>query len=94
MKGLFDRKLIASAKLTSMEKYGFTYNSDLMLVESSLEDVIVHHLDEGKVRVTYNGKAFEVFVRDYVPPRKPVKDVEGDRERKNRWVSIWDIENH
>ena len=93
-KGLFDNKLIASAKLSFMEKYGFTYNVDLGIIEKYMDNVIVEHIGEGKVKIIEDGRSFEVFVRDYQAPIKDKGKIEGHKDRKGKWISIWDIEHH
>jgi hypothetical protein len=108
MYGGYDKKLIASAKLVSMEKYGYAYSEDLDLVQGALSnEVEVEGLEGGRARVTYNGKPFEVTVRGHMPGKKtaPTTIQEKTEEQHQRmkkiaegerpgWVSVWDAANH
>ena len=94
--GNFGKKLVASAKLSSMEKYGWAYMEDYLIVKDSMApEVNIEELGDGKIRVTYNGRTFDVLIRDWSGKSmekagKP-KIIEGTRKG---WVSIWDINNH
>ncbi len=94
--GNFGQKLVASAKLSSMEKYGWCYMEDYLIVKDNLApDVQIEELGNGKIRVTFNGRTFDVVVRDWAGKSmekagKP-KIIQGERKG---WVSIWDINNH
>ena len=70
--GRFEKKMIASAKLASLEKYGFTYNEDLDMIEECMyPEVRVEHLDnEGHIKVICsNGRQYEAYVKNYIPKR-------------------------
>ncbi|GEM_PF-6238048 len=95
--GNFGQKLVASAKLSSMEKYGWAYMDDYLLVRENLApEIYVEEIDEGVVRITHNGRTFEVKIRDWTGKKKQKqnqvqKKVEGERKG---WVSIWDVTKH
>lgn len=98
--GSFEMRLVASAKLSSMEKYGWCYSEDLAVVKSMLSDE-VEIVDDGtgKIRIKNALGEFEVTVRDY-QKRNIERDnygnyfVPGDAERQNKYVSVWDVANH
>ncbi len=94
--GNFGQKLVASAKLSSMEKYGWAYMEDYLIVRENLAgEVQIEELGDGKIRVTHNGRTFEVKIRDWAGKTmekagKP-KVISGERKG---WVSIWDVNRH
>ncbi|MCD6522116.1 MAG: hypothetical protein J7K68_00015 [Candidatus Diapherotrites archaeon] len=100
--GRFEKKLIASAKLTTMEKYGFTYQEDVELIKECLyPEVEIEYLDDsGRIRVRRGTFEFEAVIRDYIPKKRPQVEIQvqcgvpGDEERRGKWVSIWDVANH
>ena len=96
--GRFGKRLIASAKLASMEKYGYGYAEDLAVIEEFLSDeVLCEHLEDNRVRFTRNGHSFEVEIRGKVPGMLNYKrryTIEPCEERKGKWVSIFDPANH
>lgn len=96
--GRFEKRLVASAKLGSMEKYGYCNSGDLDVVKEFLSDeVSCEELGHNKVRVLRNGRSFEVEVRGRVQGTENYQrkwKVEPDEERKGRWVSVFDPENH
>ncbi len=93
--GNFGQKLVASAKLSSMEKYGWAYMEDYLLVKDALStEVTIEELGNGMIRVTYNGRTFDVKIRDWAGPAEKAgkpKIIQGERKG---WVSIWDVNNH
>ncbi len=93
--GNFGQKLIASAKLSSMEKYGWAYMEDYLIVKDSLSaEVQIQELGDGRIRVVHNGRSFDVQIRDWAgnaeKAGKP-KIIQGERDG---WVSIWDVNKH
>ena len=96
--GNFGQKLVASAKLSSMEKYGWAYMDDYMLVRDNLAtEIFVEEMGDGTVRITHNGRTFEVKIRDWTGKKSngknggEIKKVEGERKG---WVSVWDVSKH
>ncbi len=93
--GNFGQKLVASAKLSSMEKYGWAYMEDYMLVRDGLAaEVYIEELEDGLVKITHNGRTFEVKIRDWTKSgnnKATKKKIDGER---NGWVSIWDVSKH
>lgn len=95
--GNFGQKLVASAKLSSMEKYGWAYMEDYLIVKESMKpDIQIEELGNGNIRVTFNGRTFDVVIRDWAGKSmenagKP-KVIAG--ERNEEWVSIWDVNKH
>ncbi len=100
--GGFDKKVVASAKLAFVEKYGFAYSSDIALIQDSLRNEIdVENLGDGMVCINHRGCKYNIAIRDYIPPaNNPSVEVEqagnvpSDPERANKWVSVWDATNH
>lgn len=66
--GIFEKRVIASSKLSSLEKYGFTYTADLDLIKEYVNGVSVEDIGDGKVKVHYNNEIHEAEVRDYIKP--------------------------
>jgi hypothetical protein len=101
--GGFDKKVVASAKLAFVEKYGFAYSSDIALIQDNLSaEINVEDIGEGMVCINHRGCKYNIEIRDYIPPaNKPSVEVKentgnvpSDPERTNKWVSVWDAANH
>ncbi|MCD6414171.1 MAG: hypothetical protein J7L23_00905 [Candidatus Diapherotrites archaeon] len=95
--GRFEKRLIASAKLASMEKYGYCYSEDLAVVKEYLRDEVEIEESEGnRVTVTRNGISFEIDVRGMVPKKTEVASwaIQPAEERRGKWVSVFDPANH
>jgi hypothetical protein len=98
--GIFEKRVLASSKLTSAEKYHFTYMSDLALIKEYIQGVTIEDDGSGKVRVRYSGGEFEATVRDYVKQEKaedngteqPAAPPEPPKPR--RYVALFDVKNY
>ena len=99
----FEARLVASAKLSSMEKYGFCYMSDVALIKDALYDeVTVFDDGSGTVRIARGCSEFAVKIRDYAQPAAEAamvndngtKTIPGDPSRQGRFISVWDVKNH
>lgn len=98
--GSFETRLVAAAKLTSMEKYGWAYAEDLEVVKSVLSgEVTVIDDGTGTVRIQNALGEFEVKIRDY--QKQDVQHNENgqhvippDPEREGKYISIWDVTSH
>ena len=99
--GRFETRLVASAKLTTMEKYGWAYNEDLMIVRENLGDE-VRVIDDGTgvIKVCDHRGEFEVKIRDYQKKREHNVDsngqkvIPGDPDRQGKYVSVWEVASH
>ena len=105
--GGFDKKVVATAKLAFVEKYGFAYSADIALIKDNLSaEVEVEDLGGGTVCVNHRGCKYNVELRDYIPPANnpavqlqsnenvATAKVQASPERNNKWVSVWDAANH
>lgn len=96
--GRFEKRLVASAKLFTMEKYGYCYAEDLAVVKEYLSDEIeIEELEGNKVRITRNGISFEITVKGGIPGRVEQQNdwvIPPAKERRGKWVSIFDPTNH
>lgn len=99
--GRFEKRLVASAKLSTMEKYGYCYAEDLAVVKEYLSnEVNIEELDDGKVKITRNGISFEVTLKGTVPGKSTDVAISHSwvippaEERRGKWVSIFDPTNH
>ncbi len=98
--GSFETRLVASAKLSTMEKYGWCYSEDLAVVKSMLtEEVEITDDGSGVVQVKNALGVFQVKVRDY-QKQEIEKDLHGnhhvaaDPSREGKYISVWDVTNH
>ncbi|MCD4740571.1 hypothetical protein K8R43_05295 [archaeon] len=96
--GMFENRLVASAKVMSMEKYGYCSSEDLAVVKDFLSDeVCCEKLEGNKYKITRAGISFEVEVRGHVSGQESYERkwaVEPSKERKGKWVSVFDPANH
>ncbi len=98
--GSFETRLVASAKLSSMEKYGWAYAEDLEVVRSMLSDEVTITDDgSGTVRIRNALGEFEVKIRGYQKQDTQVNEmgqhvIPPDPEREGKYISIWDVANH
>lgn len=96
--GMFEKRLVASAKVMSMEKYGYCSSEDIAVVKEFLNDeVCCEKLEGNKYKVTRNGQSFEIEVRGVIPGTENYErkwKIEADEKRKDKWVSVFDPENH
>jgi hypothetical protein len=58
------QKVIASTRLSFMEKYGFAYPEDLELVKSQLDAEVTYSEDKKTATVKCDNACFEVKVRE------------------------------
>ena len=91
--GQFENRVIASAKLGYMEKYGVCNQEDICLVQESLGDEL-DIMDNGdgtfKVR-TFSGE-FVVKVRNYQPPRQVATEAVAVKPSEpQEYVSVFDV---
>ena len=77
-----------------MEKYGWAYNEDLLVVQSMLGDE-VEIIDDGTgvIKIRDSLAEYTVHIRDYQKKLEshPIKPAP---EREGRYVSVWDVTNH
>ena len=98
--GSFETRLVASAKLTSMEKYGWAYAEDLAVVKSMLgSEVTVVDDGSGTVHIRNALGEFEVEIRDYQKQESHTNDagmrvIPPDPEREGKYISVWDVTSH
>ncbi|MFC2174298.1 hypothetical protein ACFLQ2_00315 [archaeon] len=92
--GSFETRLVASAKLTSMEKYGWAYNEDLLVVKGMLGDE-VEIIDDGTgiIKIRDSLAEYTVHIRDY---QKKIEStsIPTAPEREGKYISVWDVANH
>jgi len=95
--GAFETRLVASAKLSSMEKYGWAYNEDLEVVKSLLdEEVTIIDDGSGIIRIQNALGEFNVKIRDYQRQTEEMESrvIRPDPEREGKYVSIWEVGQH
>ena len=98
--GSFETRLVASAKLTSMEKYGWAYAEDLEVIKSMLaSEVTIIDDGTGVVRIQNALGEFEVEIRDYQRQETQVNEIgqrviPPDPEREGKYISVWDVTSH
>lgn len=95
--GSFETRLVASAKLTSMEKYGWAYTEDLEVVRSMLaEEVTVVDDGSGIVKIQNALGEFTVQIRDYQKktPEMESRNIPPAPEREGKFISVWDVQHH
>ena len=95
--GSFETRLVASAKLTSMEKYGWAYNEDLLVVQNMLGDE-VEIVDDGTgvVKIRDSLAEYTVRIRDYQKKNAEMEEhvIKCAPEREGKYISVWDVANH
>ena len=98
--GSFETRLVASAKLSSMEKYGWAYNEDLEVVKSMLSsEVTIIDDGTGTVKIQNTLGEFAVEIRDYQKRNVQTNEqgmrvIPPDPEREGKFVSVWEIGQH
>ncbi|MCK4327917.1 MAG: hypothetical protein KAW41_05640 [Candidatus Diapherotrites archaeon] len=92
--GSFETRLVASAKLTSMEKYGWAYNEDLLVVRGMLGDE-VEIIDDGTgiIKIRDSIAEYTVHIRDY-QQKKESAPIPPAPEREGKYISVWDVASH
>ena len=95
---MFEKRLVASSKVMTMEKYGRCSSEDIAVVQEFLSDeVACEKLEGNKYKITRNGVSFEVEVKGQVPGSENYKrqwTIQPVEERRGKWVSVYDPENH
>ena len=95
---MFEKRLVASSKVMTMEKYGYCSSEDIAIVKEFLSDeVCCERLEGKKYKITRNGRSFEVEVRGIIPGSENYErkwSIEPVEERKGKWVSVFDPSNH
>ena len=96
--GMFEKRLVASSKVMTMEKYGSCSSEDIAVVKEFLSDeVCCEKLEGNKYKITRNGRSFDVEVKGAVPGSEKYErswEIQPDEERKGKWVSVFDPANH
>lgn len=64
--GRFEQRMVASAKITSMERFGVTTAEDVRLVKKALKDEIaIKDLGDGTIKIECADRDIEAEVKDY-----------------------------
>ncbi len=64
--GRFEQRMIASAKITSMERFGVTTTKDVQLVKKTLKDEIaIKDLGDGTIKIECADRDIKAEVKDY-----------------------------